>query len=110
MQKQRLKCVEAYAKNGAVILDNSLSMMDGMEVERQLRKVNKDIGIVFISDTDKLAIEGYEVSALDYILKPLKKNDFYMRMQRIISRVDKSSANSILVNLKDKTVFFWSAG
>lgn len=89
-----------------VILDTSLPMMDGMEVARQLRKVNKDIGIVFVSDDANLAISGYEVSALDFILKPLSKQDFYQRMKRLMPRVRQNLSNSILVNFKDKTVFF----
>lgn len=89
-----------------VVLNTALPMMDGMEVARQLRKINRDIGVIFVSDDDKMAIKGYEVSALDYILKPFTKQEFYTRINRVIPLVNKNLSKSILVNFKDKSVFF----
>ncbi len=55
-----------------LILDIQLIHMTGMELAREIRLKNKSVKIVFLTGVADYAIEGYEVGAVRYLLKPLK--------------------------------------
>lgn len=54
-----------------IIIDIMMPFMNGIEVARKLREHDKNVLVMFITATADFAIRGYEVSAVDYILKPL---------------------------------------
>ena len=54
-----------------VFLDIEMPLMDGMETAKRLRRVDQNLPIIFVTNMLQMAIRGYEVSALDFIVKPL---------------------------------------
>ena len=90
--------IEAY-ENGAdvvsayrpgidiLLLDIEMPVLDGMRTARILRERDRSVVIVFVTNLAQYAIQGYEVEALDFIVKPLEWNVFSFRMDRILSRV-----------------------
>ena len=57
-----------------ILLDIKMPGMDGMEVLRQVRKFNKDVGIIMLTaiiDKD-VADEAFRMGADDYISKPVQ--------------------------------------
>lgn len=66
-----------------VFLDIEMPEMDGMSCARKLREFDQSIYIVFVTNVAKYAIQGYEVNALDYFLKPARYHDIKMRMETV---------------------------
>lgn len=60
-----------------LLLDIEMPGMNGVELAKRLRKVNKLIQIIFITGYSEYIAEGYEVAALHYLLKPLRKEKFF---------------------------------
>jgi DNA-binding LytR/AlgR family response regulator len=60
-------------KNGIkydlIFLDIQLEISDGVNVAAQLREFDKEAAIVFVTGLENRAVEGYAVSAFDYIIK-----------------------------------------
>lgn len=54
-----------------LLLDVLMDEMDGLELARELRKLDNKAAIVFISSNREMALQGYEVSAARYLEKPL---------------------------------------
>lgn len=54
-----------------LLLDVLMDEMDGLELARELRKLDKKAAIVFVSINREMALQGYEVSAARYLEKPL---------------------------------------
>lgn len=84
-----------------IILDIQMPMMNGMDVANKLRKTDPEVKIVFITQVASLAIRGYEVSAFDYILKPLDyEKDFKHKFKRIVESIERAKPRSrdLLVN------------
>ena len=84
-----------------ILLDIEMSVMSGMDTAREIRKINQDVVLVFITNMAQYAINGYEVGALDYVLKPLNYYTFSVRLERAIQRVKKRQPEEILLNLPD---------
>ncbi len=70
-------------------MDIELGKENGINVARKLRVIDKETIIIFVTNVAKYATEGYEVDALDYIVKPVEKFALQLKMSRIISRVQK---------------------
>lgn len=74
-----------------VVLDIMLPDMDGFEFCRQLREIDSDIVIIFLTargqDLDK--IKGLELGADDYIVKPFNPLELVARIRTVLRRTRK---------------------
>lgn len=66
-----------------VFLDIILPYMNGMDAAEQLRKLDGEVTIIFVTDMAQYAVRGYKVNALDYFLKPVTYYDLKLRMDRV---------------------------
>jgi DNA-binding LytR/AlgR family response regulator len=55
-----------------LLLDVELPGLDGVAVARRVREVDRAVGIVFVTASAGHAVAGYEVDALEYVLKPVR--------------------------------------
>ena len=55
----------------AVFLDIAMRKMNGVELAHAIRKKDKRLPIAFLTADKNFAIEGYEVHAVRYLLKPV---------------------------------------
>ncbi len=72
-----------------VLFDIDMPGMSGLEAAKKFREIDRHAIIMFITNMAQYAIRGYEVEALDFIVKPVNKYDFAMKMRRAISRTAK---------------------
>jgi len=79
-----------------LLLDIEMSGMDGVTLARTLRKTNDDLQIVFITGYTDYIAEGYEVSALHYLTKPVNEEKFFEVLSRAVSRLARNEPFLIL--------------
>lgn len=84
-----------------ILLDIEMKELDGMETAREIRKQDQEVVLVFITNMAQYAINGYEVGALDYVLKPINYFTFSVRLERALSRVRKRRTEEILLSCQD---------
>jgi DNA-binding LytR/AlgR family response regulator len=60
-----------------LFLDIKMGSITGMELAKIIRRTNKDIPIVFVTNMKEYAIVGYSVDAMQYLLKPICKEDCF---------------------------------
>lgn len=65
-----------------MLLDVEMPGQTGMELAKRLRQLRDDTPIVFITGYSDYMAEGYEVSALHYLLKPVSAQ----ALERVLSR------------------------
>ena len=53
-----------------ILLDIVIDNINGIELARRIRKIDENNEIVFITSYDKYALQGYDVKALHYLMKP----------------------------------------
>ncbi|WP_303926907.1 LytTR family DNA-binding domain-containing protein [Subdoligranulum variabile] len=52
---------------------------NGMEAARALRRMDSTVVLIFVTNIAQMAVEGYEVDALDFIVKPVDPMPFSSR-------------------------------
>ena len=81
MQWEQFPDAEAFLKSDThafdiVFMDIDMPGRNGIEASRALRERNQSIVLLFVTNLAQYAIAGYEVDALDYILKPINYFSF----------------------------------
>ncbi len=66
-----------------LLLDIQMGQMNGVELARKVREQDAKVSIVFLTGIKDYAIEGYEVGAVRYLLKPVKEAEFFALLDRI---------------------------
>lgn len=75
----------------AIFLDIDMPGINGLSVAKELRDNNFSAPIVFVTNFENYAIEGYNVSAIDFALKPLNYSKFETIMLKINDNLERSS-------------------
>jgi len=93
--------VEKYKPEFDVILmDIEMPLLDGMSAAEEVRKVDEEVNIIFITNMPQYAINGYRVGALDYILKPVNYYPFSVSLQKALKKKKKKDEKYIVVGIK----------
>ena len=77
---------EAFLENwpsksyDVVFLDILMEGISGIEVARKIRETDSECLLIFISSSKEYALQGFEVRAFDYLLKPLSEERFQKTM------------------------------
>lgn len=94
------KFLEAYRPNvyAVVFMDIELpGGMDGLEAARLLRERDKSVTLLFFTRLAQYAQKGYEVDALDFLIKPLNYADFSLKMKKALNVARSMEARSVMV-------------
>lgn len=67
-----------------LILDIEMGAVNGVDLAEKVREVNEDIPILFITGYDSYMARGYEVSAIQYLLKPMYKDKLFSVMDKLL--------------------------
>lgn len=79
-----------------IFLDIEMGGMSGVELAKKIRDQNKSIQIVFITGYMEYISEGYDVEALHYLLKPVKKEKLEEVLSRAVDRIGKQEKALLL--------------
>lgn len=102
--------LEGYDKyTDIILLDIQMYGLDGMETARKIREFDDNVEIIFITSFVEYALEGYEVNAYRYLLKPVKDEDLRTSLINCLndrnfvkrSIVIKEGDTRIKISLKD---------
>lgn len=70
-----------------LLLDVEMGGMDGVELAKRVRRQDNNVQIVFITGYTDYIAEGYEVSALHYLTKPVDEDKLFQVLTRAVSRL-----------------------
>lgn len=84
-----------------ILLDIEMPRVNGMEAAAKIRQMDGDVVLVFITNMASYAIHGYEVGALDFVMKPITYYPFSMKLTRALKRARMRAQQQILLTLPD---------
>lgn len=65
-----------------LLLDIEMDGMNGVTLAKTIRRENKTVQLIFVTGYSEYISEGYEVSALHYLMKPIRKDKLFSVLDR----------------------------
>ena len=90
--------LDNYAGNyDIILLDIEMRRLSGMEAARIIRSLDQEVLLIFITNMAQYAIQGYEVEAMDYVLKPIRYFAFSQEMEKAVKRLKRMDRRTIRI-------------
>ena len=101
---------ETFLKNykkeySVVLMDINLPGMNGMECVKKLREIDDTVLVIFVTNLSQFAIDGYEVKAFDFVVKPISYYNFSLKLKRALSHLSSLNNYELIISTKDKKYF-----
>lgn len=112
--EENIECDLSCFKNGMEFLDNmngeydvivldiEMPMFDGMSTAKRIREMGSTSNILFVTNMAQYALQGYEVEARGYMVKPITYFNFakvFKKITKIIS-MNSHTQREIIINTK----------
>ncbi len=96
LQKEVFPSAEAFLFRWAekafdiLLLDVEMDGMDGVTLAKQVRREDETVQLVFITGYSDYIAEGYEVAALHYLMKPVRKEKLFSVLDRAFAKLQRN--------------------
>ncbi|MDE6202182.1 MAG: LytTR family DNA-binding domain-containing protein [Lachnospiraceae bacterium] len=80
-----------------LFLDVEMDGLSGMETAARIRQSDSQIMIVFVTGYTDYVFDGYQVGALDYILKPVSSQKLRELLARVRTKLEKEKSQTFLL-------------
>ena len=87
----------AKHKYAIIFMDIEMPGTSGMQASKILRSQDEDVLLFFVTNLAQYALESYNVSAFDYVVKPVNYHNLALKLKRAM-RLLRNSAN-ITINI-----------
>ncbi|MBR1686061.1 MAG: response regulator transcription factor [Clostridia bacterium] len=87
-----------------VFMDIQMDKLDGLDTARLMRKINTDACLIFVTNMAQFAIKGYEVDALDFIVKPASASAISYVLDKAMRRLGDSTSHVLAIKTSDGTI------
>ncbi len=82
-------------------LDIIMPAFLGIDVAREIRTFDKSAPIVFFTSSADFALASYSVNAINYVLKPVSKEKFFITFDQVLERMKIEQEDAIVVKSDD---------
>jgi len=79
-------CGIQQLKPDIVFLDIMLGSIDGIALAKQIINLGLETNIIIVTAFDNYALTGYELNAVDYVLKPFTKDRLARAIDKVMNR------------------------
>ena len=97
-----MEILDEYEYNFDIIfLDIIMKYLDGMTTAEKIRQSDKQVTLIFMTNSTQYAIRGYAVDAMDYVLKPVTYFSFCQKLDKAIARIKQNDNPCITLVYKN---------
>lgn len=79
-----------------LLIDIILPKISGMDLAKKLREEGSEVLITFLTGEREYVFQGYKVQALDYLLKPINKEELWKVLNEAFSKLISSEMQIII--------------
>lgn len=93
--------LDSYKPNyDFVFMDILMPGINGLDTSRQLRQIDPEVVLILITSLAQYAVDGYEVDALDFIVKPISWERLSQVMERVMRKLSNKSEKEIVLKVQ----------
>ncbi|MEM1485979.1 LytTR family DNA-binding domain-containing protein [Oscillospiraceae bacterium PP1C4] len=70
------------------ILDIVMPMVSGLELGKEIRRLDREAQIIYVTTEPQFALQAYAASPINYLIKPIEKQQLFDTLTLAISKVD----------------------
>lgn len=71
------------------LLDIVMPMINGIELGKAIRQFDREAQIIYITTMPEYALESFVANPINYLVKPIDKNQFFETLRFAISKIDR---------------------
>lgn len=86
-----------------ILMDIDLPGLTGMQAAEELRSYDAETPLMFVTNLAQYAVEGYNVDAIDFMVKPVSYYDFQLRMRRALRYMERFREHTCVLTDADGT-------
>lgn len=88
------------AQFDVIIIDIAMPGINGLEMSKKIREVDNTVIMVFLTSMKQFAINGYEVNAVGFIVKPVTEYSLALTMNRVLTKLQNKASRRLVINLR----------
>lgn len=92
-----LQSVRNKVNHDIIFFDIELPIQNGMDAAFAFREIDRQTPIIFVTNMTQYAIKGYQVEALDYILKPVEYSSVVGPMNKAIDLIQNNLEEILII-------------
>lgn len=89
--------LESPCEFDIVFLDIQMEHPNGMETAKMLRRRSRDTVLIFVTVLKEYVFDAFEVTACDYLMKPLDTSRFHRTMSRAVAACTRRAERSVVI-------------
>lgn len=97
--KSGIDFIQSSEVSDIVFMDIQMEKLDGLETARIMRKLGSRAQLIFLANSSERAICGYEVDALDFILRPVTMGTVSFALDKALKRQASVTSTSLALKL-----------
>ena len=87
-----------------ILMDIQMRFMDGMTTAEKIRQMDQKVIIMFITNMIQYAVRGYEVDAMDYVVKPVEYFSFSQKLDKAVGRMRSEVKEFLTIPIREGVV------
>ncbi len=82
------------------LLDIVMPMVSGLELGRNIRRMNQESQIIYTTTEPGFALDAYAVNPLHYLIKPINKQELFHALELAVSKAHHDEEATITIKTK----------
>ncbi|HHW68258.1 MAG: hypothetical protein PWP07_1055 [Epulopiscium sp.] len=78
-------------------LDIIMPGLTGIDVAKEIRKFDKTTPLLFFTSSAEFALESYSVKAVNYVLKPITKEKFFLTLDEVLEKINADQEEDAII-------------
>lgn len=83
------------------LLDIVMPMFSGIELGKEIRRLDREAQIIYATTEPQFALQAYAASPINYLIKPIDKQQLFDTLTLAISKTDLSEEQTVIIKTAD---------
>ena len=91
---------EYKANFDLIFMDIEMPHMDGIKLSHKIREIDSEVPIIIVTNAKRMALKGYEVGALDFIIKPVNYYELALTLKKALKLIARKEQHLLTIPIK----------